>query len=109
MVNAEEAEAYRTRTIAGKPRKHIAKRYLRKTMQMDIPIDKGIPLPPRRHRPVARYYGNTAARLEVGDSFLIRSKSLYDVHGLFRYWKDRNNATYAARMVDDGVRVWRVK
>lgn len=105
MEYAKEAQAYRTRTVAGR----LRRRYDRKTIQVSVPIDKGIPIPPRKHRPIVAYYGNTAAKLEVGDSFLIRSKSLYDVHGLFRYWKDRNNATYAARMVDDGVRVWRVK
>jgi hypothetical protein len=79
-------------------------------------IEKNVPLPPvnRRGPRVGRSKTeNIASLLQVGDSVLvpvkgkITSKTSTTVRNRFSYHGKKLGHTYAARVVDGGIRIWR--
>ena len=67
-------------------------------------IDKGIPIPPRSRR--AKY---PWAKMQVGDSILIRKLPITSVTPQATRAGRALGATFECHGVKDGVRVWRVK
>jgi len=76
-----------------------------------IPIDKDVPLPRRRHggrgaRPAIYPW----SRMEPGDSIFVQGRShLSEVSGAIARAKRTHGHTYTSRVVEGGVRIWRVK
>ena len=79
-------------------------------------IEKNVPMPPidRRGPGVGRSkWGKIASLLQVGDSVLVPVKGKITcttstaVRNRFSYHGKKLGHTYAARVVDGGVRIWR--
>jgi hypothetical protein len=70
----------------------------------EIQIDKGIPLPPQRRRPM-KYPWRT---LKVGESFFVPERTAAEFSGNVRSAKKKTGHRYTTRTVDGGVRVWRL-
>jgi hypothetical protein len=81
-----------------------------KPMSMNVPfkIEKGVPIPPRRGRQ-SKY---PVAELGSGESFLVPvgafKKPQSVVSTLYAAAK-RSGVKVSVRIMDDGVRVWRIK
>ncbi len=75
-----------------------------------IPIDKGIPMPDFKPRGARAIY--PWRTMDVGDSFLIKGKTLSDVRANIAGIEGRMNARFRAAPVKgkrNQVRVWRVE
>ncbi len=69
-------------------------------------IDKGVPLPKRQVKGTTKY---PWPALKVGESFLIPGGSLTNLRSSCSAAGKRYNMKFTARLVDGGVRIWRVK
>jgi hypothetical protein len=78
-----------------------------------IPIDKGIPIPRRRYGrrgPRPRVY--PWAEMEVGDSFLITPGGEGSIASIKSGLGEAGRAyghIYTSRVIEGGLRVWRIK
>lgn len=71
-----------------------------------IPIDKGIPIPARRRGGKRQSYPFDL--MKVGDSFFFAGSGSSVEAAASQYGK-KHGMKFAARYVDGGVRVWRIK
>ena len=70
-------------------------------------VDKKVPLPAGYNGPNRRYPFH---EMEVGDSFLIPGARVnHGVRATAYHFGRRHNMKFTCRMVDEGMRVWRVK
>lgn len=68
-------------------------------------IEKGIPLPELGTGRKPKY---PFKDLSVGESFLVKDKSLYNtLHSSRMYYQGKLGTKYVVRVVDNGIRVWR--
>jgi hypothetical protein len=73
--------------------------------QNAITIDKGIPMPPRRHG--GRHIRYPFAEMEVGDSFF-HAGSASSVEAAASSYARHSGKRFSARYVAGGVRIWRI-
>jgi len=69
-------------------------------------IDKAVALPSVRHS-----NGYPFAKLEIGDSFLVPNtdaKKAASVRACASTWGKKNGCKLTVKMVEGGIRVWRV-
>ena len=67
-------------------------------------IEKGVEVPVKQKEAKYPY-----ALMNVGDSFLVKEASLTKIcNANYREWK-KHGTKYTARVVEGGVRVWRVE
>ena len=76
-------------------------------MKDTIKIDKGIPIPSRRNK-------YPLSQMEVGDSFLIKSGKLDAMKTRNRVASSitsyrRQGWNFTQRLVENGIRIWRIK
>ena len=70
---------------------------------VDMEIEKSVPMPPERKRMNLPY-----DQMEIGDSFLVKDVPMQTICSAnYRYGK-RRNVRFMARVVEGGIRVWRV-
>ncbi len=78
-------------------------------------IEKDVPIPSLRRGPKAGTRKYPFAQMEIGDSLLIpgngdqrQAVSIYNYIGVYRK-RGELKAKFTARMVDGGIRVWRIE
>ena len=77
-----------------------------------IRVEKNIPLPPVKRMVIARGWGvYPFSRMQVGDSFFCPDRSPNQLFGSASGWNRVHNAPHkwAARVVNGGARIWRIK
>ena len=74
-------------------------------MKDDLTIEKGIPIPPKRHT-INKGWVATLRRMEVGDSVLFENRK--QAGGAIQELKrNKDPRKFVTRTVDGGIRVWR--
>lgn len=68
-------------------------------------IEKGVPLPAKPGGAASKY---PFGEMEPGDSVLIPVESRVKISSALTYRQTRYNEKFATRVVDGGIRVWRV-
>jgi hypothetical protein len=74
----------------------------------EFKIEKGVPMP--NHGNGGREFPLPAAlrKMEIGDSVLVVNRSRDSVVGTTAFIKRETGARFSTRVVDGGVRIWRV-
>ena len=83
-----------------------------------ITVEKNIPIPESRFGK-GRQPGETKypfAELQVGDSFMVPTKKQTDINKMqssicghaFQYKRKNRDTNFTTRIVDGGIRVWRI-
>lgn len=80
-------------------------------MTIKLEIEKGIPTPdPKVKRAgIPNKYRYPYRDMEVGDSFLVPGALVSEIASVRSYAAQTTGYRFAARAVEGGVRVWRVK
>ena len=78
---------------------------------LQVTIEKGIPLPPRRTEPSS--CGSLLASMEPGDSFIVPLEEGMKMQKYKAYinalnWAKRSGGKITARFTPEGLRIWRV-
>lgn len=71
---------------------------------MKIEIEKGIPLPSKTIKGKVYPWHD----MEVGDSFLVKDKSVSNMSGVYSYIGKKYGLKFAGRQLGPDVRVWRI-
>ena len=72
-------------------------------------IEHGIPLPPRRQSGPRRVERRPWSRMAVGDSFFVSEGELHAEHAAAASASRAQSKKFVARLVNGGVRVWRIR
>ena len=73
-----------------------------------FPVERGVPFPEKHHHRGPMYTRRPWDALEVGDSFFVPGGQFNSEHWCAQEaGKRRDGHTFAARVVEGGVRVWR--
>jgi hypothetical protein len=70
-----------------------------------LTLKHGLPIPETTFGRSAKY---PWASMEIGDSFLVLGKMTNDLSPVANYQSKKRGTSYTCRLVDGGVRVWRV-
>jgi hypothetical protein len=71
---------------------------------MAIEIEKNIPIPPAHTAGIT----DTARRLEVGDSFLLKGRTIFS-SGQMVALRQATGMNFVRRKVEGGIRIWRIE